>query len=333
MVKSLNGPIISPDGQNGWQSWQTFNAGAVLIENKVHFLYRAIGQDAISRLGYAASSDGFKVEERMDQPAYEHSLAGGNLSFYIFSFVSGGSFGGCEDPRPVRVGQEDNIYLTYTACDQGLRMTLTSIKVNDFLNKKRLWKRPVFISPPGQVHKNWVIFPEKINGRYAILHSLNPRISIDYFDSLNFDGKTYINSHYSPTPQGDHWTWEDHVRGVGPPPLKTQDGWLLFYHAQSKKDPGKYKVGAMLLDLQDPTKVLHCSKEPIVEANTFHENNGYKPGVVYASGAVIKDGLLLLYYGAADSYVCVAYANLEEFLRALKEEIKPKLSRIPLKKK
>jgi predicted GH43/DUF377 family glycosyl hydrolase len=333
LVKSLNGPIISPDAENAWQAWQTFNAGVILLEDRVHFLYRAIGGDAISRLGYAVSSDGVKIDERLPQAVYEHPLADSNSSFHIFSFVSGGSFGGCEDPRPVRVNKEDTLYLTYTACDQGLRIVLTSIKIEDFLNKKWLWKQPVFISPPGQVHKNWVIFPEKIKGRYAILHSLNPKISVDYFDSLEFDGQTYINSHYNPIPQGSHWTWEGWIRGVGPPPLKTKEGWLVLYHAQARHDPGKYKVGAMLLDLEDPSKVLHCSKEPIIEASKLYENNGYKPGVVYASGAVVKDGLLLVYYGAADSYVCVAYADFEEFLKVLKKETKPKLARRSLERK
>ena len=333
LSKSSEGPIISPHAGNGWEAWQTFNAGAILLKNRVHFIYRAIGKDAISRFGYAASWDGFKVDERSAQPAYEHILSGNYPAFYMFSFASGGSFGGCEDPRLVRVGDEDRIYLTYTACDQGLRMSLTSIKLNDFLNKEWLWKKPAFISPPGQVHKNWVIFPEKINGKYAILHSLNPQISIAYFDSLDFDEQNYINSYYNPRPEGSHWNWENWIRGTGPPPIKTEDGWLILYHAQAKSDPGKYKVGAMLLDLEDPTKILRCSKEPVIESGESYENNGYKPGVVYASGAVVKDGLLLVYYGAADSYVCVAYADFKDFLGALKEETGPKLKQVQLKRR
>lgn len=171
LTKLPEGPIISPKAKNGWEAWQTFNPGVILLENRVHFLYRAIGEDAISRLGYAVSSDGFKIDERLPYIVYEHSPID-TSSYNFFSFISGGSFGGCEDPRPVRVNNEETIYMTYTAChDQELRIALTSIKVDDFLNKKWQWKKPEFISPPGQVHKNWVIFPEKINGSYAILHS------------------------------------------------------------------------------------------------------------------------------------------------------------------
>lgn len=331
LAKSLEGPIISPKTENSWEAWQTFNPGVILLKDKVHFLYRAIGEDGISRLGYAVSGDGFKIDERLPQPAFEHPLTN-NPSFNFFSFASGGSFGGCEDSRPVRVNKEDTLYMTYTACDQGLRVGLTSIKVEDFLNRKWRWKPPVFISPPGQVHKNWVIFPEKIKGRYAILHTLNPQISIDFFDSLEFDGKTYINSYYNREPKGSHWNWEGRIRGVGPPPVKTKEGWLIFYHAEDRRDPGKYKVGAMLLDLETPAKVLCCSKEPILEPSELYENDGFKPGVIYASGAVIKEGCLLVYYGGADSCVCVAYSDFEEFLAQLKKEIKPELKREILKK-
>ncbi|MDP3004338.1 MAG: hypothetical protein Q8N43_02440, partial [Candidatus Azambacteria bacterium] len=120
-------------------------------------------------------------------------------------------------------------------------------------------------------------------------------------------------------------------RGAGAPPLKTKYGWLLFYHAMDN-DWSKYKVGAMLLDLNDPTKILYRAKEPVLEPEEIYENNGYKPGIVYISGAVIKDGDLLVYYGCSDSYVSVAYANLDDFLEALKKEAKPKLKVKTLKK-
>ena len=162
---------------------------------KIHFLYRAIGEDGISRLGYASSKCGFKLDKRLPYPIYEHPLS--PLSSYDFSsFASGGSWGGCEDPRIVQVNGEDTLYMTYTACDGGLRIGLTSIKVKDFLKGKLKWKPPKLISTPGEVHKNWVIFPEKIKGKYAILHSINPKVSITYVDDLEFKDKEYIKSNY-----------------------------------------------------------------------------------------------------------------------------------------
>ena len=190
------------------------------------------------------------------------------------------------------------------------------------MSKKWKWKLPVLISPPGEVHKNWLIFPEKINGKYAILHSINPDTQIEYVDSLDFDDADYIKSFHGGGQRKG--CWDKWVRGAGTVPIKTRAGWLVFYHAMDN-DWSKYKVGAMLLDLDDPTKVLARAKEPVLEPSEVYENSGFKSGVVYASGAVVKDGRLFVYYGGADSYVCAAYADLEEFLQALAVGARPKL--------
>jgi predicted GH43/DUF377 family glycosyl hydrolase len=328
-IKAEENPIIAPRPENNWESWQTFNPGVISLGNKIHFIYRAIGEDGVSRLGYAASSDGFTIDKRLSYPIYEHQTAT-KPTFNYYSFASGGSFGGAEDPRPVRVNQEDKFYITYTACDNGLQVALTSIKIKDFLQKKWRWKQPIIISPPAEIHKNWVLFPEKINGKYAILHSINPQIAVAYRDSLEFQKGEYIQSYYNGKNSGKN-SWDKWIRGAGAPPLKTNRGWLLFYHAMDN-DFSKYKVGAMLLDLNDPTKVLCRSREPILEPDKDYENNGFKAGVVYVSGAVIKDEELLVYYGASDSYVSVARANLEKFLTELTQTTEPKLKTRTLKK-
>jgi len=308
--KTINNPIISPNKENYWESWQTFNPAAVLIKNKVHFLYRAIGNDGVSRFGYANSENGFELSDRHPFPAYQDL---GHRRKYNYYSASGGSWSGCEDPRMVQI--DNKIYVTYTSCNGGLRVGLLSIKVDDFINKKWEWSQPKLISPPAEVNKNWVIFPEKIKGKYAILHSISPRILITYRDNLDFQEGEYIKSYYHPKKSSKNW--DSYLRGPGPTPLKTKYGWLLFYHAMNHQDMSKYKIGAMLLDLKDPSKILYQSQKPILEPTEYYEMNGYKPGVVYALGAVIKDNKIILYYGGADSYVCVAYANLEEFLKEL----------------
>lgn len=324
LARSEENPIISPRPKYDWEAWQTFNPGVVLLNDRVHFLYRALGSDGVSRLGYAVSEDGFTINERLSYPVYEHkeNKEQKERVFRIFSYFSGGSWGGAEDPRLVRVAGEDILYLTYTACDNGLRVGLSAIKVDDFLNKKWRWKEPILISSPDEVSKNWVIFPEKINGQYAMLHSLKPTIQIEYLDNLDFDDNAYIKSSCRTEPRKN--CWDKWIRGAGAPPLKTRAGWLLFYHAMDN-DWSKYKVGALLLDLKDPTKVLARAREPILEPDKDYENNGFKPGIVFVSGAIIKNETLLVYYGCSDSYVGVAYANLEEFLTALEKDIEPKL--------
>lgn len=329
LAKHVDNPIITPISCNGWEAWQVFNPGVIQLDGKVHFLYRAIGEDGLSRLGYAASDDGVKINDRCHYPVYEHNTVGG---FSYYSFASGGSWGGCEDPRIVQVGDEKRLYVTYTACDNGLRVALTSIDLDDFLNKRWNWTLPKLISKPGEVHKNWVIFPEKINGKYAILHSLSP-LTIEYTDNLEFEQEECIESKYDGGRRKDMKCWDNWVRGAGPPPIKTSEGWLLFYHAMDNRDPGKYKLGAMLLDLDDPTKIIVRSNEPVLEPSEEYENKGFKGGVVYAIGSVIKDGNLMVYYGGADNYVCVAAADFEEFVKSLKNHAKPKLINRILKKK
>jgi len=318
LTRYRENPIISPREGSWWESCQTFNPGAILLEDKVHILYRAIGDDGISRFGYAVSKEGFKVEERPEYPVYQHPVT--SPEFSIYSYSSGGSFGGSEDPRIVRVDNEDVLYMTYTACDRGLRVGLTSIRVKDFIGRKWEWSPPRLISPPSEVHKNWVIFPEKIKGKYAILHSLTPQISISYLDSLDFKPGSYLKSyHNGGNGNGRESFWDSVIRGAGPPPVKTDLGWLIFYHAISLREPYRYKIGAILVDLKDPRRVIRCSAVPVLEPDTVYENSGFKPGVVYLSGAVVKDGELLLYYGASDSYVCVASCGLKEFLVTLME--------------
>jgi predicted GH43/DUF377 family glycosyl hydrolase len=318
LTKYRENPIISPRRDSWWESRQTFNPGAIHLEDKVHLLYRAIGDDGISRLGYVVSKEGFKVEERLEYPVYQHPMT--SPAFAIYSYSSGGSFGGSEDPRIVKVDNEDVLYMTYTACDEGLRVGLTSIRIRDFLDRKWEWLLPRLISAPGELHKNWVIFPEKIKGKYAILHSLSPHISIAYLDSLDIKPGTYLTSYYNGgNGIGREDFWDSMVRGIGPTPIKTKLGWLLFYHAISIEEPYKYKIGAILVNLEDPRRVIRCSAASILEPDTVYENSGFKPGVVYLSGAVVKDDELLLYYGASDNYVCVASCGLEDFLVTLME--------------
>jgi len=321
LIKPKDNLIMMPIADHDWEAWQVFNPGVIVLEDRIHFIYRAIGVDGISRFGYASSSDGFLIDERLPYPVYEHPSLNSGLNYY--SFGSGGSFGGAEDARLTRVDNEDNIFMTYTACDEGLRVALTSIKVKDFLKKNWQWEKPVLISPPGEVHKNWVIFPEKINGQYAILHSLRPRVLIAYRDNLNFQKGEYINSFYDG--YNEETGWEIRIRGAGAPPIKTKYGWLVFYHANDKSDPNKYKVGAILLDLMNPETTLMRSSKPILEPDEPFQSNGFKPGIVYVSGAVVKDGTLFIYYGVADNYICVAWANFDEFLNDLVQQTKPKL--------
>ena len=325
-------PIIEPREGNYWEMKATFNPGAIYADHRVHLLYRAIGGDDVSVLGYASSDDGVSFVERLNEPAYVPITTKATarqeeqVPLEPAYFSGGGWNGGCEDPRLTLI--EGTVYLTYTAFDGwgSIRIALSSIALEDFLKKNWKWKKPAMISPKGEIHKNWVLFPEKIRGKFAILHSISPSILVDYFDDLNdFDEEeAVIRSKYNRV--SNTGAWDSWIRGAGPPPLKTKDGWLLLYHAMDIRDPDRYKLGAMLLDLNDPTKVLYRSQSPILEPDFSYENQGFKAGVVYSCGAVINDGELYVYYGGADAVTCVAMANLDTFLNELKLYGKPRLT-------
>lgn len=328
LVRHHNNPIIAPS-HHFWESKWVFNPSAILADGKVHLVYRAVGGSDVSMVGYAQSSDGFTIDRRFSEPAFFHrNTPQGAREEFKIPYSSGGGFcGGSEDPRITLI--DDRVYLLFTAFDgwSSIRIALTWLELPFFLNRIWKWKKPVFISPPNQVHKNWVLFPEKVNGKYAILHRVSPKVSVAYVDSLDeFDGTKFIESGgIGGGPKRK--TWDNWMRGAGPSPLKTDKGWLLLYHAMDVKDPNRYKLGAMLLDLKNPEKVLARSSQPILEPDEWYENEGFKSGVIYATGAVIKDDVLLVYYGGADTVCCVAAADLKKFLKKLMTGAAPKLSR------
>ncbi len=322
LKRHAGNPIITPRPHHEWESVATFNPAAIHLKGKVHILYRAVGQDGISVTGYASSRDGVTIDERLSHPVYvptsSFDLPKGDPGAERYPSFSGGGFGGCEDPRLAEV--DGRVYMTYTAFDgrHPPGVALTSISTEDFLAQRWKWQKPALISPPGEQHKNWVVFPKKIHGKYAVLHSISPRVLIDYFDHLDFADESYIKSTY--TGKGEQGRWDNMPRGVGAPPIETPDGWLVLYHAMDSRDPNRYKVGALLLDKNEPTKVVSRSLGPVLEPDEAYENSGYKSGVVYACGAVILKDMLYVYYGGADTVTCVASYPLDEFIAHIKKQ-------------
>ncbi|MEJ0001757.1 MAG: hypothetical protein WDN09_01040 [bacterium] len=152
----------------------------------------------------------------------------------------------------------------------------------------------------------------------AVLHSISPKVLIDYVDDWQkFSDKDFIKSisHHD----RERNVGETGIRGVGPSPMKTRLGWLVLYHVTEPSDPGRYKLYALILDKNDPTKVLYRSKGAILAPDERYENEGNKWGIIYSCGAVIKDQELFVYYGGADTVGCVASIQIEELLQDLTE--------------
>jgi len=335
LKKFIENPIISPVPHKAWESRATFNPTALYADGKVHLIYRAIGDSDISNFGYAASEDGLSINKRSHTPAYVQRMSLDRREIMYSTYSSGGGTqGGCEDPRLTQIG--DKVYMIYTSFNgwNSIRIALTSISLEDFIVEHWKWKEPVFISSPGEIHKNWVIFPKKINGKYAILSGISPKIMIEYVKDLDeFDGRTFIESSVPNGKGYDTKSWDNCLRGVGPAPLYTKEGWLVFYHAMDTRDPNRYKLGAMLLDHKDPTKIIARSKRSILEPDECYENEGHKRGVVYSCGAVIIKNWLYVYYGGADTVTCVAAAELKPFIKDLLSNKPAKLKKPRLKKK
>ena len=320
LERAPDNPVLVPNPERPWESKATYNPTAFLCEGCVHIIYRADGDDNVSVWGHALSEDGVSIAERTSSCIYRRKPMIENKDLPRI-YASGINVnGGCEDPRAVVI--DGTVYVTFTAFDgwSSVRMALTSIDLDDFLHQRWNWRKARLISPAGEMNKNWVMFSEKVNGKFAIVHSFYPKILIDYFDDLDeLDGETRFIRSNNTRPFDTTRTWDSWFRGVGPPPIKTRDGWLVLYHAMMHNNPDRYRIGAMLLDLHDPTKVLYRSARPILEPQEHYENNGHKWGVVFTCGAVVKDGMLLVYYGGADAYVCVASAPIDEFLDDLKK--------------
>ena len=250
----------------------------------------------------------------IDKFGQEHKM-----KFDPVMYPSGGSYGGAEDPRIVEI--DGRLYVSCSAFDgwDFIRIAIFSISKEDFIKNKWKWSKVMLISPEGEINKNWVLFPEKIGGKFAILNGLSKGVKIDYVDDLTDLSRGHVKLHSNFDAfesRKERAGWDTWIRGAGAPPIKTEAGWLVFYHAIDKNEPNKYKLGAYMLDYNDPQKILARSPQPILVPDMWYENDS-KPGVVYVCGAVIDKGILYVYYGGGDRYACVAKMDANEFINWL----------------
>ncbi len=301
-------PILETIKEHPWEAKGVFNPGVINLEGRVYLIYRALGEDNVSRLGLAVSKDGFKFTERLEEPIFEPGRKSETR--------------GCEDPRLTLIGAR--LYMVYTAYD-GLvaQIALASIGVNDFLNHRwGAWHRHGLVFP-GFTDKDGTLFPERFNGRFAMLHRVDPHIWITFSSHLR-----------CPWPRKEHkivvgsttgMTWDGRKIGAGTQPIKTKYGWLLITHGADHFHI--YRLGVMLLDLSDPRILLYRSPnfilEPTEKCEIGEPGMHCVPNVVFTCGAVPREGNkeildaedeVLVYYGAADSAVAVATAKVADLI-------------------
>ena len=294
MKRFQGNPILRPIPEHPWESKLVFNAAAISIEKNIHILYRAMGNDGVSRLGYARTSDGFHIDERLPLPIFEPILEIERK--------------GCEDPRLTLI--DDELFMAYTALAeqdhwQLYQISLTSIEADDFLNKNWNWKDRI-LPFRGIRNKDAVIFPRKIDNKYLMLHRFDPDICVAYSDEFKhwYDIKSLIRPR--------HKSWDSWKVGAAGPPIELNEGWLCIYHGVNYEKV--YSLGVFMLDKNDPEQVISRSKKPILKPTKDYERYGKVPNVVFSCGNVEVDGKVLIYYGGADSVLCVATYELNELL-------------------
>lgn len=220
---------------------------------------------------------------------------------------------GVEDPRITRI--DDRFWITYVAVSRhGAATALAS--TTDFRSFQR--HGIIFCVE----NKDVVLFPERIGGAHVALHRPNaatpftrPEIWIaQSADLIHWGGHQPLS--WNPG------VWETGRVGAGPPPIRVDDGWLEIYHGNRKPsapgEVGVYSAGALLLDPDEPSRVLKRTPRPFFVPGADFEKNGFVSEVVFPTGIVVEGDNLLLYYGAADSRVAVAEFSLRELLDALR---------------
>ena len=282
LTRCTDNPILVPKPENHWEARAVFNCGAVVHNGLVHLIYRAVDPVLRSSLGYAVSEDGVHFK-RLDRP-----VLGREGQFETR---------GVEDPRITRL--DDRFYMLYTAYSpHGTRVSLASS------TNLIAWQRHGVVLP-GEDNKDAVLFPEQIGGRYAMLHRRPPDIWIAFsHDLLHWTDHQII--------MRPEQNWEASKIGAAGPPIRTEQGWLLIYHGV---DGGQvYRLGVALLDGEDPTRVVARQAEPILEPEEPWEHKGDVPHVVFSCGAVEWGDSYYVYYGAADSVICLATVSKDEAL-------------------
>jgi len=289
MARFEGNPILEPVPTHSWESKYVFNPAMFELEDKIHYIYRAMGDDMVSRLGYACSTDGCVIEERLPYPVFEP--------------MNPEEARGVEDPRVTVM--DDTCVMTYTAFADTPQIGITTIKAKDLLDKRWLWGERIYPFP-GETNKNAALFPRKIDGKYAMFHRIDPDVWIAY----SHDMKTWLDSKKVMSPRSGAW---DSVKvGIAGPPIEINGGWLQIYHGVDENRV--YRLGALLLDRDDPEKIVYRSVDPILEPSEEYERQGLVPNVVFSCGAVKRGDWLQLSYGASDTVIAVSNLSLDDIL-------------------
>jgi len=300
-----------------------FNAGMARDGDTVHMLFR-----------YAEWREAYDPERQspyaVDEMRYARLTPAGKLVYESKTALLKPSLpmdvSGCQDARIVPF--EGAYYLFYTGWDKdtapaGKDTARVGVaRTTDFITAEKLGFVQHFAWD-----KDAYIFPERIHGKIAFVHRVEPKIQIDYFDTFaemldpaswagyreRVDASTVLRAAYP---------WECGKVGGSVPPIKTEHGWLFIYHAVETFSPRPldfmYRAGVALLDLDNPSRVIARLPYPVLEPEMDYELVGDVDRVVFPVGGYLHEGDLYISYGGADRVVALARTPLKELLEELR---------------
>lgn len=279
------------------------NPGATEHHDEVVLLIRVETRDGFSDIYVARSRDGITDWRIDNSPILRH----GNPRWRYEKW-------GCEDPRITHIPELDCWYITYTAYSPaGAAVAIARTK--DLHRAKRIG---LIFSPN---NKDAALFPQKFRGRWAVLHRPDAGGGVEniwaaYSPDLVHWGEPHCVLH-----EGGGPAWDGAKVGAGPPPILTKYGWLMIYHGV-KAYGGQlvYRGGVAMLDAHKPHKLIARSPRSIFQAELPYEKSGFIPNVVFPTGLLHRGDELWMYYGAADTCICLARAKLKEVLDTLEAE-------------
>jgi len=291
-------PILSR-GDLPFRATAVLNPGATQYEGQTVLLLRVEDMSGYSSIHVARSRngvDGWKIQK---QPLLRYGEAQWRYEQW-----------GCEDARVTYVPNDDWWYITYVAYSP-MGPAVGLARTSDFEQAER-------IALMGATNdKDAVLFPEKFEGRWAILHRPDAGGRQHIWAAYSMDLVRWGEPHCVLF-EGAGAAWDAVKVGAGPPPVLTDKGWLLIYHGV-KAYGGMllYRVGLALLDRHVPHKVIARYNGCVFQPEAPYELSGIVPNVVFPTGTVVRGDELWMYYGAADSHVCLATARIKDLLDLL----------------
>jgi len=291
-------PILTPD-KWPYMANATFNPAAIIHDGQVILLVRVEDMRGFSHLTIARSKDGITNWQIDEAPSLEPEDEINEEHW------------GIEDPRVVWLEDTQEYAITYVSFSKdGPMVSLATTR--DF---KKFKKRGTMLPPED---KDAALFPRLINGNYVLIHRPIIRGEAHIWIASSPD-LTYWGDHKVLIPVRPGW-WDSSRVGLGPPPIETPEGWLVIYHGVRRTVSGSlYRVGLALLDLDEPWKIISRSDNWVFGPHEPYERVGDVPGVTFPSGVIFNEESreLMMYYGAADTTVCLATAFMDDLIDLL----------------